>query len=48
MGRDNSDGAGITLSYQFKDTAGASLFWMRAENDNYVDDHNVGNVTSWD
>lgn len=44
MGSDDSDGAGITLSYQFNDTVGASLFWLRAENDNSVDDHNVGNA----
>ena len=44
MGGDDSDGAGITLSYQFNDMVGASLFWLRAENDNAGDTHNVGNA----
>ena len=29
-----TDGAGLTLSYQFNDMVGATLFWMRASNDN--------------
>ena len=44
MGSDDSDGAGITLSYQFNDMAGMSLFWMRAENDNTTIDRGVGNA----
>ncbi len=31
------DGAGITLSAQFTENVGASLFWMRAENTDYID-----------
>ena len=34
MGSDDSDGAGITLSTQFTKNIGATLFWLRAENDN--------------
>ena len=30
-----TDAAGITLSYQFNDMVGATLFWMRATDDNY-------------
>lgn len=44
MGSDDSDGAGITLSYQFNDMAGMSLFWLRAENDNTTVDRGVGNA----
>lgn len=44
LGSDDSDGAGITLSYQFNDMVAASLFWLRAENDNYVTEHNSGNA----
>lgn len=34
LGGGSSDGAGITLSAQLAENVGASLFWMRAENDN--------------
>ena len=30
----SADGAGITISGQFTENVGASLFWLRAENDN--------------
>ena len=44
LGGGGADGAGITLSYQFNDMAGMSLFWMRAENDNTTIDRGVGNA----
>lgn len=34
LGGGAADGAGITLSGQFTENVGASLFWLRAENDN--------------
>ena len=34
LGGGSADGAGITLSSQFNENVGASLFWLRAENDN--------------
>ena len=34
LGGGSADGAGITLSGQFTENVGASLFWLRAENDN--------------
>ncbi len=34
MGGDDSNGAGITLAYQFNETVGATLFWLRAANNN--------------
>lgn len=34
LGGGSADGAGITLSGQFNENVGASLFWLRAENDN--------------
>lgn len=43
LGSDDADGAGITASYQFNDNIGATLFWLRAENDNFTADRNVGN-----
>lgn len=30
----DADGAGISIAYNFDDTIGANLFWLRAENDN--------------
>ena len=36
LGSDDADGAGITVSYQFNDTIGATLFWLRAENGNFT------------
>ena len=33
-GGGSADGAGITISGQFTENVGASLFWLRAENDN--------------
>ncbi len=43
LGSDDADGAGITVSYAFNDNVGATLFWLRAQNDNPIDDNNVGN-----
>ena len=34
LGGGSADGAGITISGQFTENVGASLFWLRAENDN--------------
>ena len=34
LGGGSADGAGITVSGQFTENVGASLFWLRAENDN--------------
>ena len=34
LGGSSADGAGITISGQFTENVGASLFWLRAENDN--------------
>ena len=34
LGGGAADGAGITISGQFTENVGASLFWLRAENDN--------------
>ena len=34
LGGGGADGAGITLSTQFTKNIGATLFWLRAENDN--------------
>lgn len=34
LGGGSADGAGIALSGQFNENVGASLFWLRAENDN--------------
>ena len=42
LGGGSADGAGITISGQFTENVGASLFWLRAENDNndyYGNDH---------
>ena len=38
LGGGSADGAGITISGQFTENVGASLFWLRAENDNFDDD----------
>lgn len=37
----DADAAGVVLSWQFNDTAGVSLFWMRGEHDNAHDDNGV-------
>ena len=34
LGGGSADGAGITISGQFTENVGATLFWLRAENDN--------------
>lgn len=36
LGGGSADGAGITISGQFTENVGASLFWLRAENDNHA------------
>ena len=37
LGGGSADGAGITISGQFTENVGATLFWLRAENDNSDD-----------
>ena len=48
LGGGSADGAGITISGQFTENVGASLFWLRAENDNNstygVNDHPASNA----
>ena len=47
LGGGSADGAGITISGQFTENVGASLFWLRAENDNtdgYGDKHYSSNA----
>ena len=49
LGGGSADGAGITVSGQFTENVGASLFWLRAENDNneyYHGDKVTGNPSS--
>ena len=49
LGGGSADGAGITVSGQFTENVGASLFWLRAENDNneyYHRDKVTGNPSS--
>ena len=43
------DVAGITLSYQFTDNVGATLFWARPYNDNYTssDFREANNQSPW-
>ncbi len=44
LGSDDADGAGITVSYQFNDTVAATLFWLRAEHDNFTLDSTGTNM----
>src|SRR5699024_6448676 len=39
LGGGVADGAGITVSGQFTENVGATLFWLRAQNDNATDVH---------
>ena len=45
LGGGSADGAGITVSGQFTENVGASLFWLRAENDNNEYYHGDNKVT---